>query len=136
MLGAKQFFTLPGQSRGDTHFRVLEWMEALFPGAVRVERPAPSAAGGPLPSVRIDVEMIEVERLLKGEGLNAALMALIAANKGKPADKCFPEHDLRLWRQVVIDTATQLELLRSPHNGALCPFVWNLTSHPIPGDAC
>lgn len=112
-LGARDFFSIPrGEAKGETEFRILEWMSVLFPTSIQQGRAEHARADGLSSSVTVTASLTEIRAIATGSTVNSALDILLSSGYRQTQGSTFPEGALEEWRDVVRDTHAQVVLKR------------------------
>lgn len=110
-IGAKDFFSIRRpDDRGDTEFRLLEWMGVLFPNAVRqrrVEGLLPKPQGS---DVQVEVNLADLRAITTGSAIDDAVDVLLSKGYRESQEAPFPVSSLDEWRKVVRGTYTHAVL--------------------------
>ena len=112
-LGARDFFAIPrGETKGETEFRILEWMSVLFPTSIQQGRAEHARADGHSSSVTVTASLKEIRAIAAGSSVSSALDILLSSGYRQTQGSTFPEGALEEWRDVVRDTHAQVILKR------------------------
>jgi hypothetical protein len=105
LMGARLFFWPPRTEMTDTHFRVQDWMSALFPQRYQQVRPNYSGAGPQAGAPRLQVKVSSADH-----EVDRALYSLKKGGFGSNPNLPFPQSALDEWRSVISGSFESLSL--------------------------
>ena len=106
LIGAKNFFASKGDSDREMQFRVQQWLEMLFPNAVRPRR-LDTVQGERLSRSVVQLSLATLDDSLTEAGVDKAVHALINAGNRPNEKSTFPDSAIEEWQAVMQGTYTR-----------------------------